>query len=57
MRSRPPFAASSADHVTDVEWMTRLTHLFGWTTPGDLKVFPLAERDAAVAWAAEPRAD
>ena len=43
--------------VTDVEWMTHLTHLFGWMTPGDLKVFPLAERDAAVAWAAEARAD
>jgi len=38
--------------VTDVEWMTRLTHLFGWMTPGELKVFPVAERDAAVAWLA-----
>jgi hypothetical protein len=38
--------------VTDVEWMINLTRLFGWMTPGDLKHFPLAEQDAAVAWAA-----
>lgn len=38
--------------VTDVDWMLHLTHLFGWMTPGELKQFPLAERDAAAAWAA-----
>jgi hypothetical protein len=38
--------------VTDVEWMAHLTTLFGWMTPGQMKRFPLAERDAAVAWAA-----
>ena len=38
--------------VTDVDWMARVTHLFGWMTPGELEHFPLAERDAAVAWAA-----
>jgi len=38
--------------VTDVEWMIHATHLFGWMTPGDVKVFPIAERDAAAAWAA-----
>jgi SpoIIAA-like len=38
--------------VTDVEWMIHLTHLFGWMTPGELRHVPLAERDAAVAWAA-----
>jgi hypothetical protein len=32
--------------------MTHLTALFGWMTPGELKHFPLAERDAAIAWAA-----
>lgn len=37
--------------VTDVEWMIHLTHLFGWMTPGELKHFPTAERDAAIAWA------
>jgi hypothetical protein len=38
--------------VTDVEWMVHLTHLFGWMTPGELKHFPLDQRDAAVEWAA-----
>ena len=38
--------------VTDIDWMRRVTELFGWMTPGDLKRFPLAEREAAIAWAA-----
>lgn len=38
--------------VTDVEWMVRLVDLFGWMTPGEFKRFPLADRDAAIAWAA-----
>lgn len=38
--------------VTDVEWMIQLVRLFGWVTPGELRHFPLDERDAATAWAA-----
>jgi hypothetical protein len=38
--------------VTDIEWMERVTALFGWMTPGEVKHFPLAQRDEAVAWAA-----
>jgi SpoIIAA-like len=38
--------------VTDVEWMIHLTQLFGWMTPGELRDFPLSERDDAVARAA-----
>jgi hypothetical protein len=38
--------------VTDIDWMTHAASLFGWMTPGELKHFPLAERDAAVAWVA-----
>jgi hypothetical protein len=38
--------------VTDIDWMAHLTALFGWMTPGELKRFPLAEREAAIAWAA-----
>jgi SpoIIAA-like len=38
--------------VTDIDWMTHAAALFGWMTPGELKDFPLAERDAAVAWVA-----
>jgi hypothetical protein len=38
--------------VTDVDWMIHLTKLFGWMTPGEMKQFPMSERDAAIAWAA-----
>lgn len=39
--------------VTDIGWMGHLTDLFGWMTPGEMKTFPLDEREAAVAWAQE----
>jgi SpoIIAA-like len=38
--------------VTDIDWINRMTSLFGWMTPGDLRHFPLAEREAAAAWVA-----
>jgi SpoIIAA-like len=38
--------------VTDIDWMMHLKALFGWMTPEELKRFPLAEREAAIAWAA-----
>ena len=38
--------------VTDIEWLKNAASLFGWLTPGEFRHFPLAERDAAVAWAA-----
>ena len=38
--------------VTDIDWMITVTSLFGWMTPGELKRFPVAERDQAIAWAA-----
>jgi hypothetical protein len=38
--------------VTDIGWMTQLTAMFGWMTPGQVKHFPLAERDEAIAWVA-----
>jgi len=37
--------------VTDLDWMITVTSLFGWMTPGELKRFPIAERDRAIAWA------
>ena len=37
--------------VTDIAWMTNLTDLFGWMTPGETKTFPLDRRDEAIAWA------
>ena len=38
--------------VTDIEWMTRLTALFGWMTPGDTKTFSLGQRADAMEWVA-----
>jgi hypothetical protein len=38
--------------VTDIDWMKQMTSLFGWMTPGEVKTFPLAQRDEAVEWAA-----
>jgi hypothetical protein len=38
--------------VTDIDWMSDVTALFGWMTPGLVKVFPLARRDEAIRWAA-----
>jgi hypothetical protein len=38
--------------VTDVDWMKHGTDWFGWMTPGEVKHFPMAERAAAIAWAA-----
>jgi hypothetical protein len=38
--------------VTDIEWMTHAMRWFGWMSPGEVKQFSSAERDAAIAWAA-----
>jgi hypothetical protein len=38
--------------VTDIEWMWQMTTLFGWMTPGQVKVFKLSQRDEALAWVA-----
>ncbi|MEV4556803.1 STAS/SEC14 domain-containing protein [Kitasatospora sp. NPDC049285] len=38
--------------VTDIAWMTHLTSLFGWMSPGETRVFPLARRTEAITWAA-----
>jgi len=38
--------------VTDVDWIRHMTSMFGWMTPGEVKVFSLTERDAASVWAA-----
>ncbi len=38
--------------VSDLDWVHHLIGVFGWAVPGEMKVFGLAELDAAVAWAA-----
>lgn len=36
--------------VTDVEWVAKSMKGFAWMAPGEVKVFPLAEADAAREW-------
>jgi hypothetical protein len=38
--------------VTDIEWVDHLTWLFGWMMPGETKVFPMSNREDAIAWVA-----
>jgi SpoIIAA-like len=38
--------------VTDIEWMDRMASMFGWMTPGEVRHFPLAQREDAITWAA-----
>ena len=38
--------------VTDISWMEHITALFGWMTPGEVRHFPLAQRNEAIAWVA-----
>jgi hypothetical protein len=38
--------------VTDIGWMTHALRWLGWMSPGEVKQFPIAERDAAITWAA-----
>ena len=39
--------------VSDLAWVVHLATAFGWMVPGRFRRFGLAERDAAIAWAAE----
>ena len=38
--------------VTDISWMEHVTALYSWMTPGEVRHFPLAQRDEAIAWVA-----
>ena len=38
--------------VTDISWMAHMTSLFGWMTPGQTRVFDMAEREEALTWVA-----
>jgi SpoIIAA-like len=39
--------------VTDINWMTHATDLFGWMTPGETKTFALDQEEQAIQWVAE----
>jgi hypothetical protein len=36
--------------VTDIEWMAHAARLFLWMIPGEARVFPVAELEAAKSW-------
>ncbi len=38
--------------VTDIDWIRHLAALFGWMTPGELKVFGDSELMQAKEWTA-----
>ena len=38
--------------VTDIAWMARAAKLFAWMVPGEARVFPRADLEAAKAWVA-----
>jgi hypothetical protein len=38
--------------VTDVEWVAKAMRAFAWMAPGEVKVFGVAEAEAAKSWAA-----
>jgi hypothetical protein len=38
--------------VTDHAWMRDGLRMFAWAVPGEVKAYPVSERDDAVAWAA-----
>ncbi len=39
--------------VTDIDWVARAASLFGWMTPGELKVFNSSEETGAGSWVSE----
>jgi hypothetical protein len=39
--------------VIDVDWISHLTDLFGWMTPGETKTFALEQREQAIHWVTE----
>jgi len=38
--------------VSDAGWVHHAISIFGWSVPGDVKVYPLGDRDQATAWLA-----
>jgi SpoIIAA-like len=39
--------------VTDVDWIATAIHMFGWMTPGEVKLYGLEGLEDAKAWVAE----
>ena len=47
-----PHAWKRTAIVTDVEWITKAIHMFGWITPGELMIRDLDGLEEAKAWVA-----
>jgi hypothetical protein len=43
--------------VSDKDWVRHGIALFGWTMPGDVKMFDASQVDEAIAWAAAAEDD
>jgi hypothetical protein len=39
--------------VTDVDWIAKALHMFGWLSPGEVRVYTLDGLEDAKAWVAE----
>jgi hypothetical protein len=50
-----PLGAVRSAIVTGIGWMARATKPFLWTIPGEARVFPCVDLDAARAWVAGDR--
>ena len=49
---RHPSAWERTAVVSDADWVTRAIGLIGWMAPGELRVFPIGELEAAKEWVA-----
>src|SRR5690242_20619554 len=47
-----PHAWKRAALVTDVDWIAKALHMFGWLTPGEVKLYPPEGLEEAKAWVA-----
>ena len=47
-----PHAWKRTALVTDVDWMRKVLHMFGWLTPGEVKLYDLDGLEEAKAWVA-----
>jgi hypothetical protein len=47
-----PHAWTRTALVTDVDWVAKALHMFGWLTPGEVKLYRLDGLEDAKAWVA-----
>ncbi len=47
-----PHAWNRTAVVTDVDWIAKAMHMFGWLTPGEVKLYGLDGLEDAKTWVA-----